>query len=67
MSNPPGRIKKTELLDKSTLERRHRQYEELKKWDLGHTTGLQCIENIIELEKIIFVGNNLRRQPEMKK
>jgi hypothetical protein len=66
MSNPPNRVKKTELLDRSTLERRNRQYEELKKWDLGHTTGLQCIESIIELEKIIFIGNNLKKKPETR-
>ena len=67
MSNPPNRVKKTELLDQSTIERRNRQFEELKKWDLGHTTGMQCIENIIELEKIIFIGNNLRKKQEIKR
>jgi hypothetical protein len=63
MSNTPIRPDKKRVLDEAVYDRRRQQYEELKKWDLGHTTGLQCIENIIELEKIIFLGNKLKQRP----
>lgn len=65
MPNPPVRPDKRKILDEATLDRRRQQYEELKKWDMGRTTGLQCIENIIELEKIIFLGNKLRQRPAL--
>lgn len=63
MSNSPIRPDRKKILDDATRERRVYQYEELRKWDMGKTTGLQCIESIIELEKIIFIGNKARQKP----
>lgn len=65
MPNPPVKPDTRKILDEATLDRRRQQYEELKKWDMGRTTGLQCIENIIELEKIIFLGSKLRQRPAL--
>jgi hypothetical protein len=49
------------VLEEATKERRLRQYSEMKKWDVGKITGIECIENIIELEKIIFIGNKIHK------
>ena len=65
MSSTPVKPDKKKIIDAATQDRRRQQYEELKKWDMGVTTGLQCIENIIELEKIIFIGNKLRQRPAL--
>ena len=53
------------VLEEATRERRLRQYSEMKKWDIGKITGIECIENIIELEKIVFIGNKMQ-QPKKK-
>lgn len=57
--------KARQVLEEATKERRLRQYSEMKKWDIGKITGIECIENIIELEKIIFIGNKIQ-QPRTK-
>lgn len=57
--------KARKVLEEATKERRLRQYSEMKKWDIGKITGIECIENIIELEKIVFIGNKIQR-PQKK-
>ena len=57
-------ISRKELIAKiqhrSIEERRQRQYLQLKAWDLGKTTPNQCIEAIVDLEKIIFLGDQVK-------
>lgn len=60
MSNAPKSDLIKQINDKSVEERRNRQYLQLKAWDLGKITPLQCIEAIVNLEKIIFLGDQLK-------
>ena len=45
---------KEKLLNDSTERRRDLQYRHLRDYVYGKVTGRQCIENILEAEKIIF-------------
>jgi hypothetical protein len=45
------------VLNQTVEARRELQHLELKKWDRGQLTPRQCIENILEIEKIIFFNN----------
>ena len=54
----------SQLVKNSTEVRRMQQYTVLKKWDLGKITANQCIENILDLEKVIYIGDNFRAQPQ---
>lgn len=40
----------------SLEERRNRQYHILKLWDAGRLNGRACIEQILDLEKMIYLG-----------
>ena len=51
-----------ELVKISQEERRQLQYLALKKWDAGHLTGLETIEEILDLEKIIKIDINKIRE-----
>ena len=50
----------TALRKASTEERRKRQFLILKAWDAGRLTALECIEKILEVESIIYLGDNIR-------
>ena len=58
MSNK-NKLAKT-IVENTIEQRRELQFKELKKWDAGQTTGLEAIENILEIDKIIFF--NLREE-----
>ena len=58
MSNK-NKLAKT-IVENTIEQRRELQYKELKKWDSGQITGLEAIENILEIDKIIFF--NLREE-----
>ena len=50
-------------MHKLSLEaRRERQYSVLKDWDQSKMTGRQCIERIVDLEKIIYIDNHELRK-----
>ena len=54
----------TQIVKNSTEVRRIKQYGVLKLWDAGRITANQCIDNILELEKVVFVGDNFRPKQE---
>ena len=58
MSNK-NKLAKT-IVENTIEQRRELQYKELKKWDAGQITGLEAIENILEIDKIVFF--NLREE-----
>lgn len=60
MSNPPKHPLAKDLQERSLEERRQRQFLQLKNWDMGKITGVQCIENIVNLEKIVFLGDGIK-------
>ena len=41
--------------------RRKMQYEALLQWDRGYYSARECIEKIIELEKLIYIDPQLLR------
>lgn len=41
-------------------ERRQRQMMQLKAYDLGRVTPLQAIEAIVGIERIIFIGDQIK-------
>ena len=55
-----GSVKARDIVKRSTEVRRLQQYNVLKTWDLGRITANQCIEGILDLEKVIYVGDNFR-------
>lgn len=62
MSDVPGRkVVVQEIHERCIEERRNRQLNILKKWDMGKLTGRQCIESIIELEKMLYIGNQIEQ------
>ena len=52
-----NKVKVDRVLNETVEGRRHLQHLELQKWDRGQLTGRQCIENILEIEKLIFFNN----------
>ena len=60
MSNSPDKELIEKIQKMNIEERRQRQFMQLKAWDLGKSTPLECIEAIINLEKIIFLGNKIQ-------
>lgn len=42
------------IVDNTIEKRRELQFQEMKKWDSGKITGIEAIENILEIEKLIF-------------
>jgi hypothetical protein len=42
------------VLDETSKQRYRLQHEELRKWDRGVTTARQCIDNILDIQKIVF-------------
>jgi len=53
-------IKKT-ILTKALQERRKMQHQALLNWDKGLITARKCIEDIIDLEKIIKIDRINRK------
>ena len=47
------KIKKTLVLNRAVELRRSMQLEALLQWDRGFSTSRECIEKVVELEKII--------------
>jgi len=43
-----------EILSETQIIRVNKQYEVLKDWSDSKITGLQCIEQIVALEKVIY-------------
>ena len=52
---------KAKVLDSAIEVRRKMQYEALLQWDRGSVSPRQCIEKILELEKIIYIDPKLLR------
>ncbi len=50
------------LVDINFEDRRQLQYVTLKEWDLGYITGVEAIERILELDKIITVDIEVLRR-----
>lgn len=48
-----------EIKERSTDRRRELQYKVLKDWDMGKLTGLDCIQRIIDLEKIVPLNKDI--------
>lgn len=42
------------IVDNTIEKRRDLQFEEMKRWDSGKITGIEAIENILQIEKLIF-------------
>ena len=60
MSDTPKNPIAKQVQERSLHERRQRQFIQLKNWDAGKISGTQCIENIVNLEKIVFVGDMIK-------
>lgn len=52
-----NKVKVDKILTETIMRRRAMQLQELKIWDAGRSTSRQCIENILDIEKIIFFNN----------
>jgi len=55
-----GKVDK--VLSETIAHRRALQLKQLKLWDAGRSTSRQCIENILDIEKLIFFNN--RKRPD---
>lgn len=44
-----------EIFKNSQISKRNKQYDILKDWYDGKITGRECIEKIVELEKVFFL------------
>ena len=42
------------IVDNTIEQRRELQFKEIKRWDSGQITGIEAIENILQIEKLIF-------------
>ena len=42
------------IVDNTIEQRRELQFKEMKRWDSGQITGIEAIENILQIEKLIF-------------
>jgi len=51
-------------MDRMIKRRRALQAKALEAWDAGKITGLECIEEIIELEKIIPMDRSVIKGEE---
>ena len=60
MSDIPSKTLAKEICKRSLEERRQRQQMYLDKWDAGKITARQCIESITELEKILYIGDQIK-------
>ena len=64
-NDDPNHKKKVKQMQKLSLEaRRERQYSILKDWDQSKMTGRQCIERIVDLEKIIYIDSHELRKKD---
>ena len=50
------------IVQESNEIRKELQYQEILKWDDGHQTGYQTVDNIIGLEQVIFGVEDLARK-----
>lgn len=55
MSDPKDRKLALEVAQKAYNRRRSKQFEFMKLWRNGSLTGIEALDRIVELEKIIFV------------
>ena len=49
-----GKGAKEKVLSETEVRRRNLQYQELRNYYYGKTTARECIEKILNIEKIIF-------------
>lgn len=54
--------KKSEIKNNAVNRRRFMQYQAMLEWDRGFTTPHECIEKILELEKVLFLNNDLLKK-----
>lgn len=63
------------LVEINLKDRRNLQYCAMKKWDAGYSTGIEAIEEILLLEKLITIdhevlrkarGGQIQKQPNKK-
>lgn len=52
-------VDKDKIIKLSTSEKRLLQYKTLLSWSTGKITGVECIEKILELEKLIFINESI--------
>jgi len=55
------------LVEINFEDRRDMQYLAIKKWNAGIVTGTEAIEEILDLEKIIYIDINILRQAKGRK
>jgi hypothetical protein len=47
------------IRERSIKVRRKLQYQVLKQWDQGKITGLDCINKIVDFEKLIYLNKDI--------
>ena len=68
MSDNHRSAKAKKLLNYAIKERRLRQYNQIKRWDKGIISAEECIENIVELDKLIALDmDSIRRKKDGNK
>jgi len=78
MSNEQNKNKELakKLVEINLEDRRQLQYCAMKKWDAGLSTGMEAIDEILELERIITIdigalrrarNGQVHQKPEAKK
>lgn len=51
-----------QIFKNSEIIKRNEQYDILKNWYDGKITGRECIEQIVELEKVFFLHQGKKQQ-----
>lgn len=51
-----------DLLKLSIETRRQYQHDSMKRWSKGLTTGRECIEEVLALEKVIYLDDKVLKE-----